>query len=138
MWPSGPHGSTLHPSPARLCCSEARRLDWRAFCAAAFGGAEMNMRKLLLLSFVVLLVCQLGFAQIAPNRTMASKAITAVQTTGKPVPVVPRTTFNGTAKARPTIWLSRTLGARPKIVAGEPSFCDFNTPYQIAVCAKGV
>ena len=91
----------------------------------------MNLRKLFFIALVVLLVCQLGFAQMN-----ASRVITKVQTTGKPAPVLPAALAKG--PMHPTIWLSNKLGAKGKLVAGEPSFCDYNTGYQIAVCAKGV
>ncbi len=98
----------------------------------------MNLRKLCLISIVVLLVCQLGFAQTFPDRTVAGKAIAAAKATGRAVPVVPASSYNGKQKARPTIWVGRSLGSKPLIVAGEPSFCDYNTGYFIAFCAKGV
>jgi subtilase family serine protease len=90
------------------------------------------MRKLLLISVVVLLVCQLGFAQI----TNASRAKGIVQATGHPTPVLPASLAKG--PTHPTIWLSSSLGSKPKLVAGEPWFCDYNTGYQVAVCPKGV
>jgi hypothetical protein len=92
----------------------------------------MNLRKLCLISLVVLLACQLGLAQTSA----ASRALSIVQATGKPTPVVPAYLAKG--PTHPTIWLSSSLGSKPKIVAGEPSFCDYNNGHQVAVCAKGV
>jgi len=92
----------------------------------------MNLRKLILVSFVVLLVCQMGFAQV----TAANRAMTMVQATGKPTPVVPAALAKG--PMHPTIWLTRSLGSKPKLVAGEPWFCDFNNGSQVAICPKGL
>ena len=92
----------------------------------------MNLRKLCLISLVVLLACQLGLAQTSA----ASRALSIVQATGKPTPVVPASLAKG--PTHPTIWLSRSLGSKPKLVSGEPVFCDYNQGYQNAICAKGV
>ena len=46
----------------------------------------MNVRKCLLLSIVVLLVCQLGFAQVVTNKTLAKQSFAKAQATGKPTP----------------------------------------------------
>ncbi len=92
----------------------------------------MNLRKLCLLSLVVLLACQLGFAQASA----ASRALSIVKATGKPTPVLPASLAKG--PTHPTIWLTRSLGVKSKFVAGEPSFCDYNNGSQVAVCAKGV
>ena len=92
----------------------------------------MNLRKLIFISLVVLLASQLGLAQTSA----ANRALSIVQATGKPTPVVPAYLAKG--NMHPTIWLSSSLGSKPTIVAGEPSFCDYNNGHQTAVCAKGV
>ena len=101
----------------------------------------MNLRRLTLISFVVLLVCQLGFAQhaaVLPDRTLAGKAIAAVQATGKPVAVVPARTVQGKPMVRPTIILSHSLGKGNARTAGEPSFCQTYWSYGYIFCPKGL
>ena len=99
----------------------------------------MNLRKLCLITFVVLLVCQLGFAQMAVDRTIAGKAIAAAKASSQPVPVVPAWSARG--KIRPTIWVAGQAlakSAKPSSVTGEPSFCDYGNGYFQVFCAKGV
>ena len=101
----------------------------------------MTLRKLCLISIAVLLICQLGFAQTAalrPDKTLAGKAITTVQTTGKPVPVVPAKTIVGIPAARPTVILARSLTTKPKIAGSEPWFCDYSIGSFYAFCPLGV
>ncbi len=100
-----------------------------------------NLRKLFLVAAALLVVCQLGWAQsaaIPPDNTLAAKAVAAVQASGTAVPVVPVATVAAKAAARPVVWLSHSLGANPKIVSGEPWFCDYNTGYFIAFCPAGL
>jgi subtilase family serine protease len=103
-----------------------------------------NLRNLFLAAVALLMVCQLGWAQsaaIPPDKTLAAKAVAAVQATGTPVPVVPVSSIAGKAAARPGVWLSSSLGAKPAFQApgnGEPSYCDFNNGSQEALCPLGL
>lgn len=86
----------------------------------------MNLRKLLLVIFVVVLVCQLGFAQSVADKNVLNKTLTTAKQTGKPMPVVPVTAAVGPKHARPTIWVAGNTLAVPKapaVLAGEPWFC---------------
>lgn len=97
----------------------------------------MNLRKLCLISLLVLLVGQLAFAQVAPNMTTAQKSFATAQATGKPMPLVPKSLTS--MKVRPTIWVTGQHYARPMIAPGEPWFCDYNTyPTFYAFCPKGL
>jgi subtilase family serine protease len=101
------------------------------------------LRNLFLVAVALLMVCQLGWAQsaaIPPDKTLAAKAVAAVQATGIPVPVVPFASIAAASKpaARPGVWLSRSLGANPTLHTGEPSFCDFNNGSQVALCPLGL
>lgn len=98
----------------------------------------MNLPKLCLISIAVLLICQLGLAQAAPDRSVAGKAIAASKATGKPVPVVPRSTVAGKPMARPTIILNHALGKAQVKPASEPSFCQTYWPYGYIFCPKGL
>jgi len=93
------------------------------------------MRKFMLITLIVLVACQLGFAQTI-NRTLTTNAISTAHATGKPLPVVPRTVQQG--KARPMIWVTGQKFTKGSLVAGEPSFCDYNSGSQIALCPKGL
>ncbi len=100
-----------------------------------------SLRKVFLVAAILLMVCQMGFAQsaaIPPNNTLVAKAVAAVQATGKPVPVVPVSTVVGKAAARPVVWLSRSLGAKPRIVSGLPFFCEYASGSFIAFCPDGL
>ena len=103
-----------------------------------------HMRNLFLVAVALLMVCQLGWAQsaaIPPDKTLAAKAVAAVQATGQAVPVVPVSSIATAPKAaaRPLVWLSHSLGTRPTIHAGgEPSFCDYNSGSQVALCPAGL
>lgn len=101
----------------------------------------MNVRKFWLLSLVVLLVCQFGFAQVIANKTIAKQSFAKAQATGKPTPLLAKP-LPGT-KARPVIWVTgqkwqKSVGPAPKNVPGEPSFCDYNNGHQAAICPKGL
>lgn len=95
------------------------------------------MRKFLLIALAVLVVCQLGFAQVTPNAGM--KQFNKAMATGRPQLLMP-TAVPGT-HARSTAILSgqRALvkkGALPG--AGEPWFCDFNNGSYVMTCPKGL
>jgi len=98
----------------------------------------MNLRKLCLISVVVLLVCQLGFAQAAPDKSIAGKAIAAAKATGKPVAVVSKAAVAGKPMARPTVILNHALGKPTATTAGEPSFCQTYWTYGYIFCPKGL
>ena len=98
----------------------------------------MNLRKLVMISLVVLLVCQMGIAQAAPDKSLAGKAIAASIATGKPVAVVPRSTVAGKPMARPTIIVNHALGKVQVKPSSEPSFCQTYWPYGFIFCPKGL
>ncbi len=101
----------------------------------------MNLRKRCFISLVVLLACQLGFAQnaaIRPDKTLAAKAIAAVQSTGKPVTVVPQSAVAGKPLARPTIMVGHALGVKKAVTPNEPSFCQTYWTYGYIFCPKGL
>jgi len=101
----------------------------------------MNLRKLLLLTSLVLLICQFSFAQVAvrPDHTVAAKAIAANKSTGKPVQVVPTGTVVGKAQARPPIWLAKNLGAKQVVKPSAlPSFCNHDFGSYYVFCPSGL
>ena len=96
------------------------------------------MRKLLLISVIVLLVCQLGFAQVV-NRNVTVNAIAAAKALGRPVPVMPASVAQG--KVRSTVWVTGHSFAKigkPSITTGEPSFCEGYGLGGYPFCPKGV
>ncbi len=103
----------------------------------------MTLRRLLLLSLVVLLVCQLGIAQ-APKASMALQQFAKAQATGKAQPVM-AAVAPGT-HARSVLWFSGKRmtktsprpAAKPAAAPGEPWFCDMNEGFQDLICPKGV
>jgi subtilase family serine protease len=108
-----------------------------------------KLSTLLLTAIATLLVSQFAFAgqaAIPPNKTLATTAIQAVQTTGKPVPVVPTSTLKVRASARPVVWLTKTqlltkskpAGKPAGSPASEPWFCDWNGGSFLAYCPYGV
>ena len=87
----------------------------------------MNSRKLLIISFGLLLICQLGWAQSATQTAAQVKAIGALAAqSGKPVPLVPAAS-TPSGFFRPTIWVAgqlsppKGLGLSPNAL---PSFCN--------------
>lgn len=101
----------------------------------------MNLRKLCLISFIVVLVCQLGFSQAVAAKSPALNNLAKAQLTGKPMPLLPRG-ISG-MHMRPTTWVtgqkfSTKSSIKPSTVPGEPWFCDFNNGSQMFVCPKGV
>jgi len=95
----------------------------------------MNLRKLCTIGFVVVLACQFGLAQNV-NRTLTIQALANAQATGKAQPIMPARLALG--KTHPTIWVNGHKYTKGQIVAGEPSFCDYNNGSQVAICPKGV
>ena len=108
-----------------------------------------RLSTLLLTALAALLASQFAFAgqaAIPPNKTLATAAVKAVQTTGRSVPVVPASTIKAQAAARPNVWLTRSqLVAKSKptgkpagSAASEPWFCDWNGSAFYAFCPYGV
>jgi len=85
----------------------------------------MNLRKFLLPSIVVLLVCQLGFAASAPDKTTVTKALAANVQSGQPVRVVPLTQADK-HHARPNIILFHS-GPMSKAQANSEPYFPCNT-----------
>lgn len=97
------------------------------------------MRKLLLVTLVILVVCTLSFAQVTPNAGM--KQFLKAQATGKPQLVMPMAARGTHAKSMAIFSGQRlTVAATPKpsTVPTEPWFCDYNTGSQYFICPKGV
>ena len=99
----------------------------------------MNLRKLLFLTFIVLLVGQLAFAQVTPNSGMQqfNKALAA----GKPQLVMP-TAAPGTHARSLAMFSGKRVAVasniKPTNAPGEPWFCDWNNGSQVLICPKGV
>ncbi len=95
----------------------------------------MNLRKLLLISSVVLLACQLGFAQSALQQ------FNKAQATGKAQLVMP-TAVAGTHAKSTAMFSGKKVaiqkGVKYAAAPGEPWFCDWNNGSQVLVCPKGV
>jgi len=88
----------------------------------------MNSRKLMLLTVVLLVVCQLGWAQYGPTNAAQVKALAAAAG-GNPrgLPVVPAA---APGHFRPYVWMGAAVGQKntSPLVTGLPSFCNvFNT-----------
>ncbi len=97
------------------------------------------MRKLLLLTIVVLVVCTLGFAQV--TRDSAMQQFNKAQVTGKAQLVMP-TAAPGTHAKSTAMFSGQKLlvksSIKPTNVPTEPWFCDYNNGSQVLVCPKGV
>ena len=98
------------------------------------------MRKLLLLTLVVLVVCTLGFAQV--TRDSAMQQFNKAQATGKPQLVMP-IAKPGTHARSMAVFSGQKLSVRGASILkapapGEPWFCDWNNGSQVLVCPKGV
>jgi subtilase family serine protease len=97
----------------------------------------MNFRRLLLITLVVLVVCQLGWAQATGDyvRNLALKA----QQLGHGLPVVPASAI-GRGQARPFIWVGGlvTEGLTPKFGTNIPSICNTLRSYGTLMCPNGL
>ena len=103
----------------------------------------MNLRKSSLIPAVVLLACQLGFAQssaLRPDKTLAVKAVATAQSSGRPVAVVPMASIAGKPAVRPTILMGPSLGKSAQKLAhtNEPYFCEGFGGGGYPFCPKGV
>ena len=97
------------------------------------------MRKLLLLTLVLLVVCTLGFAQV--TRDSAMQQFNKALATGKAQLVMPMAAPGTHAKSTAMFSgqkLSVKSSIKPTNVPGEPWFCDYNNGSQVLVCPKGV
>ncbi len=99
----------------------------------------MTYRKLLLLVSVLLVACQLGWAQSARMTAANVQAVvTKAAQQGKPLPVVPQSA-TPQGHFRPYVWVSRQL-AKP-LTSGPslPSFCNVLVgPGKYAFCPNGL
>src|SRR5215469_2979923 len=97
------------------------------------------MRKLLLVTLVVLVVCTLGFAQV--TRDSAMQQFNKAVTTGKAQLVMPAAAPGTHAKSM-AMFSGQKVSVRQHAQAGpapnEPWFCDWNNGQQVLVCPKGV
>ena len=100
----------------------------------------MNLRKLLLVSVCLFLVCQLGWSQQHASyvQSLAARA----QTLGKGLPVVPASATPA-GHYRPFIWIGGPLGTAQKTVgtkaqAGLPSFCNTSHSYGLLLCPNAL
>ncbi len=97
------------------------------------------MRKLLLLTLVVLVVCTLGFAQV--TRDSAMQQFNKALATGKAQLVMPMAAPGTHAKSTAMFSGQKLLvksSIKPTNVPTEPWFCDYNNGSQVLVCPKGV
>jgi subtilase family serine protease len=97
----------------------------------------MNFRKLLIVSFGLLLICQLGWAQqpTDPVKALAVKA----QQLGHGLPVVPKSAI-GPGQARPFVWVGGmvTEGLLPKAGTNIPAVCNTLRTYGYLMCPNGL
>lgn len=90
----------------------------------------MNLRKLLVISLAVLVLCQIGLAQTAVQKLSAK-----VMQTGKAMPVVPAATVPA-GHSRPLLWLAgRVAAAQPSAM---PGFCNNYWTNGYIFCPNGI
>jgi subtilase family serine protease len=93
-------------------------------------------RMLFLFSAVMLLVGQLSLAQQSSIPTPKQTAALAVAI-GQPLPVVPAYAVPKGLN-RPHIWVAASLGARPAVTTGLPSFCNHQFTGYYIFCPNAI
>ena len=97
----------------------------------------MNIRRLLLITLAVLVICQLGWTQQKADyvRDLAIKA----QQLGHGLPVVPASSIRP-GQSRPFIWVGGlvTEGLTPKFGMQIPSVCNTLRSYGTLMCPNGL
>jgi subtilase family serine protease len=96
----------------------------------------MNFRKLLLLTLVLLVICQLGWAQQA---TTVQITAARAQALGRGLPVVPQAA-TPSGYFRPFVWVGGTLtkGMTQSIQPALPSFCNTSHTYGFLYCPNAL
>jgi subtilase family serine protease len=96
------------------------------------------MRKLLLISIALILVCQLSWGQAA---TPLQKTALQAQATGKGLPVVPASALKP-YQSRPHVWIGGPLGTFSKPLGGMqpmlPAFCNTTHAYGLLLCPNAL